>query len=86
MHPVIAKKIAAAEQPVTVDTQGACQIVEEIEGRKPAPETLRRWPIPYKLIGRTRIYEADNVIQHARNRYKNAPVRVASAARVRQPV
>ncbi len=85
MNPVIAKKIADAERPVTVDTEGACQIVEQIEGVKPAGETLRRWPLKYKLIGRTRHYEVDHVIEHARARYRNAPVRMAAAARSRQP-
>jgi hypothetical protein len=33
-----------------------------------------------------RRYEADDVIEHARARYQNAPVRVAIAARSRQPV
>jgi hypothetical protein len=86
MNPAIAKKIAAAERPVTVDTEGACQIVEEIEGHRPAEQTLRRWPIKYKLVGRMRRYEADDVIEYARARYQNAPVRVAIAARSRQPV
>jgi hypothetical protein len=85
MNPDIAKKIAAAERPVTVDTEGACQIVEEIEGQRPSQETLRRWPIKYKLVGRMRRYEVDHVIEHARARYQNAPVRIASAARSRQP-
>jgi hypothetical protein len=79
MNPAIAEKIAAAKPPVRVDTEGACRIVEEIEGRRPAKETLRRWRIPYRLIGRTRIYEVDDVIEHARSRYQTAPVRLAAA-------
>jgi hypothetical protein len=85
MHPIVAQKIAAAEQPATVDTRGVCDIVEAVEGRRPAEETVRRWPLKYKLIGRTRIYEADHVIEFARARCRNAPLRVAAAARSRQP-
>ena len=73
-------KIAAAV-PATVDTREACRIVGEIEGREPSPETLRRWQIPYRLRGRTRTYEVDAVIAHARQRFEQAPIRRASRAR-----
>ena len=78
-------KIAAAAVPATVDTAGACKIVGEIEGREPSPNTLRRWPIPYRLPGRIRIYEIDAVIDHARQRFKQAPMRVAAGSQ-RRPV
>lgn len=71
----------AAVVPATVDTKSACKIVGEIEGREPSPETFRRWPIRYRLRGRIRIYEVDDVIDHARERFERAPVRVAAAAR-----
>ena len=77
-------KIAAAV-PATVDTREACRIVGEIEGREPSPETLRRWQIPYRLRGRTRTYEVDAVIAHARQRFEQAPVRVAAGSQ-RRPV
>ena len=68
----------AAVVPATVDTAGACKIVGEIEGREPSKETLRRWPIRYRLPGRIRVYEVDDVIAHARKRFEQAPVRVAA--------
>lgn len=71
----------AAVVPATVDTESACKIVGEIEGREPSPETFRRWPIQYRLRGRIRIYEVDDIIDHARERFEQAPVRVAAAAR-----
>jgi hypothetical protein len=71
----------AAVVPATVDTAGACKIVGEIEGREPSKETLRRWPIRYRLPGRIRVYEVDDVIAYARKRFEQAPVRVAAAAR-----
>jgi hypothetical protein len=69
--------------PATVDTEAACKIVGEIEGREPSPETLRRWPIRYRLLGRIRVYEVDDVIAHARERFEQAPVRVAAVSRRR---
>ena len=84
MTPAVAKKLAAVKQPPTVDTEGACDIVEELEGQRPAQETVRRWPLRYKLIGRVRRYEVDDVIAHVRQRYERAPVRVAT--RSRRPV
>jgi hypothetical protein len=72
MTPAVAKKLAAVKQPPTVDTEGACDIVEELEGQRPAEETVRRWPLRYKLIGRVRRYEVDDVIAHVRQRYEQA--------------
>jgi hypothetical protein len=73
-------KIAAVVRD-TVDTAGACKIVGEIEGREPSKETLRRWPIRYRLPGRIRVYEVDDVIAHARERFEKAPVRIARSQR-----
>ena len=81
MTPAISKTLAAVDLPATVDTEGACEIIEELEGQRPSRETVRRWPIRYRLRGRTRIYEVDDVIAHARKRYEQAPVRVATRSR-----
>ena len=71
------------ERPPTVDTRGVCEIVEALEGQRPSSETVRRWPIRYRVVGRVRRYEVDDVIAHVRQRYEHSPVRVA--ARSRQP-
>jgi hypothetical protein len=81
MTPSIVKRLAAIERPPTVDTEGACEIIEELEGQRPSTETVRRWPIPYRVVGRVRRYEVDHVIAHARERYKRAPVRIAGRSR-----
>ena len=80
MTPTVLKTLGAVRLPATVDTEGACEIIEELEGQRPAQETLRRWPIRYRLRGRIRTYEVDDVIAHARTRFEQAPVRVAAAA------
>ena len=83
MIPAVTNPLAAVELPPTVDTEGACKIIEELEGQRPAEETVRRWPIPYRLIGRVRRYEVDDVIAHARQRFKQAPIRVAARSQRR---
>jgi hypothetical protein len=85
MTPTVIKTLAAVERPSTVDTDGVCEIVEELEGKKPSPETVRRWPIEYRLVGGVRIYEVPRVIAHVRQRYEQAPVRVAARSQ-RRPV
>ena len=75
-------KIAAVVPP-SVDTKGVCDIVEGIEGQRPSEDTVRRWPLRYKLIGRVRRYEIDDVIAHVRQRYEQAPARVAAVSRRR---
>jgi hypothetical protein len=37
--------------------------------------TFRRFPIPYRLVGRTRRYEVDHVVAFAKRRIGEAPIR-----------
>ena len=74
MTPTVIRTLAAVELPPTVDTEGACKIIKELEGQRPSEETVRRWPIEYRLVGRVRRYEVDRVIAHVRQRYEQAPV------------
>jgi hypothetical protein len=76
----IAQLLADVQWPARVDTAGVVEIVEELEGQKVAEETVRRWPLCYKIIGRKRIYEVADVIAHRRQRFDQAPVRVAAVA------
>ena len=81
MTPAVVKRLADVERPPTVDTRGVCEIVEELVGQRLSPETVRRWPIRYRVVGRVRRYEVDDVIAHVRQRYEHAPVRVAASSR-----
>ncbi len=68
--------IAAAGLPPTTDTKGVCDIIEAIEGDRPSEDTVRRWDDPeYRLRGRKRTYEVDDVIAKARARFEQAPMR-----------
>jgi hypothetical protein len=81
MTPTVTRALATVELPPTVDTEGACEIIEELEGQRPSEETVRRWPIPYRLRGRTRTYTVDDVVAFAKQRFEQAPIRRASRAR-----
>jgi hypothetical protein len=78
MTPAAAKRLAAVERPATVDSDGLIEIVAELEGWEPSVETVRRWEIPYRLVGRKRHYDVDRAIAYVRQRYEQAPVRVAT--------
>ena len=74
--------IAAAGLPPTTDTKGVCDIIEAIEGDRPSEDTVRRWDdLKYRLRGRKRTYEVDDVIAKARARFEQAPVRRAAVSR-----
>jgi hypothetical protein len=77
-------KIVAAAIPATTNTQGVCDIIEAIEGKRPAKNTVRRWEdLKYRIRGRERTYEVDDVIAKARKRLLDAPVRRAAVSRHR---
>ena len=77
-------KIAAAALPLTVDTKGACEVIEALGYDRPSEDTVRRWDdLEYRLLARKRIYEVDHVIAKARKRFEDAPVRRAAVSRSR---
>ena len=75
--------VADVDYPPVVDSDGACEIIERFEGQRPSPNTIRRWPLQYKLLGRKRMYEVEAVIAYVRQRYDEAPVRRAAVSRRR---
>jgi hypothetical protein len=73
------RAVADAKLPQTVDTEGGCLIVGQLEGRVPSPETFRRWPIKYRLVGKIRLYEVEHVLEFVRKRFKETPLRLPAA-------
>ena len=69
---------ARANLPKTADREGAALILTELLGRPVAPETLRRWPIPYKIVANFAQYEIDGLIDFARRAYEEAPRRLGA--------
>jgi hypothetical protein len=73
------KAVADAQLPQTVDTEGGCLIVGQLEGHVPSTETFRRWPIKYRLVGKVRLYEVEHVLEFVRTRFRATPVRLPAA-------
>jgi hypothetical protein len=72
----------------TVDTEGATLIHGGVAGGVVSVHTYRRWPVSYKIIGRSRRYKIDDVVAHAKKCIEDAVERTppprALVKRVRQ--
>jgi hypothetical protein len=73
-----------ANVPQTVDTETAIEIHARVTGEEPSEETYRRFPFPYRLIGRERRYTVDDVVAFAKQRFEQAPVRRSGASVTRR--
>jgi hypothetical protein len=65
----------------TVDREGAAIALGKLLGRPVSPETVRRWPIPYKVVAGCARYELNELIAYAKSQYSNAPRRVGGRRR-----
>ena len=76
--------VSKANVPQTVDTETAIEIHLRITGEELSDETYRRFPVPYRLIGRERRYTVDDVVNYAKQRFEQAPVRRSGASVTRR--
>ncbi len=54
----------------------AAALLSELWGGVPvAPRSVAAWPIPYRLIGHASLYRRGDLVQHARRKLQNAPLR-----------
>ena len=60
----------------TLDREGSAIALGKLLGRPVSPETVRRWPIPYKVVASCARYEVSDLIAYARLQYVNAPRRM----------
>jgi hypothetical protein len=67
-----------AALPEAVDRGAAALVLARMLKRPVAAETLRRWPIPYKLVAGGALYAPDDLIAFARKAYEEAPPRRGS--------
>jgi hypothetical protein len=67
--------VERANLPPMADLEGGLLIYNQVACDSVSIHTFRRYPIPYKLIGRSRRYVVDNIIAFARARLEEAPVR-----------
>lgn len=75
-QPWLKEILGAAGLPNSLDREGSALALGQLLGRPVSPETLRRWPIPYKVVAGCARYEVSELIAHAKAQYKNAPRRI----------
>jgi hypothetical protein len=75
-QPWLKEILDAAGLPNSVDREGAALALGKLLGRPVSPETLRRWPIPYKVVAGCARYEVSELIAYAKAQYENAPRRI----------
>jgi hypothetical protein len=70
------KLVKDAGLPQMADLEGALEIYNEVACDSISVHTFRRYPIRYKIVGRSRRYLVSDVLDFARKRLEAAPVRV----------
>jgi hypothetical protein len=75
--------VEQANLPQRVNRDTAALIYGKLIGEPVSKNTLRRLPIPYKLVDRDSSYEVANIVAAARKRLDEAPVRCPLSGRPR---
>ena len=75
-QPWLKQIIGAAGLPDSLDREGSALVLGKLLGRPVSSETLRRWPIPYKVVAGCARYEVSDLVAHAKSQYANAPRRM----------
>jgi hypothetical protein len=75
-QPWLKEIVGTAGLPNSLDREGGAIALGKLLGRPVSPETLRRWPIPYKVVAGCARYEVSDLIAYAKAQYENAPRRM----------
>jgi hypothetical protein len=75
-QPWLKEIVGAAGLPRSIDREGGAIVLGKLLGRPISPETLRRWPIPYKVVAGCARYEVSDLVAYAKSQYANAPRRM----------
>jgi hypothetical protein len=67
--------VERADLPETADRESSALVLTRLLRRPVAAETLRRWPVPYRIVAGAAQYEIDDLISFARKAYNEAPLR-----------
>jgi hypothetical protein len=59
--------------PALADLRRGVEIYNANAGKAVSVHTFKHYPIRYKIVGRSRIYEVDDIIAYARKRVADAP-------------
>ena len=60
-----------------LDRPGVAKLAGQVTGEVPSIPAIRKWPVPYRQIGRKAIYQPDDVLAFLRKRFAEAPIRRA---------
>jgi hypothetical protein len=63
-------------------TRAAALLSELWGGIRVAPRSVAAWPIPYKVVGHAALYRRGDLVQYARRKLDNAPVRTGGGTAV----
>jgi hypothetical protein len=67
--------VEQADFPQAVDREGAALVLGQLLGFTPSKHTVRSWRIPYRVVGKQSHYLVSDLIEYARKRLKQSPVR-----------
>jgi hypothetical protein len=79
--PWVTAAVERSGLPAMADLEGALLIYNGVACDSIGVHAFKRYPIPYKLIGRARRYVVDDIIAFARKRLEEAPVRTPPPSR-----
>jgi hypothetical protein len=75
-QPWLKEIVGAPGLPNSLDREGGAIALGKLLGRPVSPETVRRWPIPYKVVAGCARYAVSDLIAYAKAQYENAPRRM----------
>jgi hypothetical protein len=71
--PWLDNAVAKSGVPPVFDTGGANMFYGQISGNTLTDEYFQRLPIPFRRIGRTRVYDYDDVVAYVKEQRARAP-------------
>jgi hypothetical protein len=71
--PWLDRAVEQSGLPPMLDTGGACMLHTQLSGSSLSEEYFQRLPIPFRRIGRTRVYEYSDVVAFAKEQRARAP-------------
>jgi hypothetical protein len=71
--PWLDRAVEQSGLPPVLDTGGACMLHTQLSGSSLSEEYFQRLPIPFRRIGRTRVYEYSDVVAFAKEQRARAP-------------
>jgi hypothetical protein len=85
--PWLDRAVEQSGLPPVLDTGGACMLYAQLSGSSLSDEYFQRLAIPFRRIGRTRVYEYSDVVAFAKEQRAKAPRKVPEPRkrRRRQP-